>query len=515
MPIAELAAVAAEFDVPMHSDAVQAVGQLPVDLRGERAVGDEHRGAQVRWADGCRRAAAAPRHRLRPATARRRPGTRRPLWHTGCRGRGRRWRWPPRWRSDGLEAHRASLPALRDRLVDGVLSTIDDVRLNGADGRSDRLPGNAHFTFRGCEGDALLMLLDANGIECSTGSACTAGVAQPSHVLMAMGADPAAARGSLRLSLGHTSIPDDVDAVLGRAARCGGSRAAGGAGQCGSVESEGSGRDERRRRLVGRRRPDGRRRARRGRRAPRAVVRAGHTAHRVARLLLEGRRRRRSAGRGRPRTSRSTSGISPTGSTTTSSTTSCRRMPAARRRTRACGATRRSSSRRCGRARWRWASTRWPPVTTRGCRTGGCGAPSTRDKDQSYVLAVLTAEQLRHALFPMGDTPKPHDSGRGGGARARGRATSPTATTSASSRPATPRRSSAPHRRAPRRGGRRGRARCWPTRRRARLHRSASARVSASRVPDRTGGRGTSPRSTHDTAHRARSATPGTSTCGP
>ena len=75
-------------------------------------------------------------------------------------------------------------------------------------------PGNAHFSFPGCEGDALLMLLDAKGIACSTGSACTAGVAQPSHVLLAMGADEARARGSLRFSLGSTSTPDDV-AVLG------------------------------------------------------------------------------------------------------------------------------------------------------------------------------------------------------------------------------------------------------------------------------------------------------------
>jgi cysteine desulfurase len=114
---------------------------------------------------------------------------------------------------DGLEANGARLRALRDRLVSGVLAEIDDVVLNGA---SDprRLPGNAHFTFRGCEGDALLMLLDANGIECSTGSACTAGVPQPSHVLMAMGADAATARGSLRLSLGHTSVDADVDAAL-------------------------------------------------------------------------------------------------------------------------------------------------------------------------------------------------------------------------------------------------------------------------------------------------------------
>jgi cysteine desulfurase len=114
---------------------------------------------------------------------------------------------------DGLEDNSARLRLLRDRLIDGVLDAVEDARLNGATG-ARRLPGNAHFTFDGCEGDALLMLLDANGIECSTGSACTAGVAQPSHVLIAMGVDPAGARGSLRLSLGHTSVDSDVDAAL-------------------------------------------------------------------------------------------------------------------------------------------------------------------------------------------------------------------------------------------------------------------------------------------------------------
>ena len=112
----------------------------------------------------------------------------------------------------GLQETGIRLRALRDQLIDGVLAEIDDVVLNGS--RENRLPGNAHFTFRGCEGDSLLMLLDANGIECSTGSACTAGVAQPSHVLLAMGADPATARGSLRLSLGHTSVDADVQAAL-------------------------------------------------------------------------------------------------------------------------------------------------------------------------------------------------------------------------------------------------------------------------------------------------------------
>ena len=113
----------------------------------------------------------------------------------------------------GLEVNAGRLRALQTRLIDGVLGTIDDVCLNGARGER-RLPGNAHFTFAGCEGDSLLMLLDANGIEGSTGSACTAGVAQVSHVLLAVGADPQRSRGSLRLSLGHTSTVDDVDAVL-------------------------------------------------------------------------------------------------------------------------------------------------------------------------------------------------------------------------------------------------------------------------------------------------------------
>jgi cysteine desulfurase len=77
-----------------------------------------------------------------------------------------------------------------------------------------RLPGNAHLTFPGCEGESLLMLLDARDIQCSTGAACTAGVAQPSHVLLAMGATAAAARASLRFSLGRTTTGADVADLL-------------------------------------------------------------------------------------------------------------------------------------------------------------------------------------------------------------------------------------------------------------------------------------------------------------
>ncbi|MDX1889101.1 cysteine desulfurase family protein [Mycolicibacterium sp. 050158] len=213
MPIAELAAIASEFDVPMHSDAIQAVGQLPVDFA---ASGLSAMSVAAHKFGGPTGVGALLLRRDTPCV---------PLLHGGGQERDVRSGTPDvastvamaaaaRVAIEGLEGYRTRISALRDKLIDGVLSSMDDVDLNGAEGEA-RLPGNTHFTFRGCEGDALLMLLDAKGIECSTGSACTAGVAQPSHVLIAMGADPASARGSLRLSLGHTSTEADVDAALG------------------------------------------------------------------------------------------------------------------------------------------------------------------------------------------------------------------------------------------------------------------------------------------------------------
>ena len=113
--------------------------------------------------------------------------------------------------------HLARVGALRDDLVRRVIEVVPDAHLHGAALAPlgvHRLPGNAHLGFPGCEGDSLLMLLDARGIETSTGSACSAGVPQPSHVLLAMGRDAEAARHSLRFSLGHTSTQSDVDAVV-------------------------------------------------------------------------------------------------------------------------------------------------------------------------------------------------------------------------------------------------------------------------------------------------------------
>src|SRR6202012_4362963 len=99
-----------------------------------------------------------------------------------------------------IEAHQAHLRALRDRLIDGIRTAVPEAVLRGDP--SDRLPGNAHFTFPGCEGDSLLFLLDAAGFSVSTGSACQAGVPESSHVLLSMGLTPSDARGALRMTLG-------------------------------------------------------------------------------------------------------------------------------------------------------------------------------------------------------------------------------------------------------------------------------------------------------------------------
>ncbi|GAA0632908.1 cysteine desulfurase family protein [Sporichthya brevicatena] len=206
-PIAELAAIAREFEIPLHSDAVQAVGQLPVDfaasgvsamaLTGHKLGGPLGIGALV-LARG-----TVPTPLLHGG------GQERDV-HSGTLDTPAIAGFAAAVESAvrNLDAHTATMLRLRSDLIAGVLAAVPDARFNGDP--DDRLPGNAHFSFPGCEGDSLLMLLDARGIECSTGSACSAGVARPSHVLLAMGHDEASARSSLRFSLGHTSTEADV-----------------------------------------------------------------------------------------------------------------------------------------------------------------------------------------------------------------------------------------------------------------------------------------------------------------
>jgi cysteine desulfurase len=102
--------------------------------------------------------------------------------------------------------------ALRDDLIEAVLERVPDAALNGS--REHRLPNNASLRFAGCDASALMMALDLAGIEVSTGSACTSGSLEPSHVLTAIGLEPDAARGTVRFSLGRTTSRDDIDAVI-------------------------------------------------------------------------------------------------------------------------------------------------------------------------------------------------------------------------------------------------------------------------------------------------------------
>ena len=216
--IAELAAVAHRHGIPLHTDAVQAVETLPVDFAASGASALTMTGHKVGGPYGAgvlllsRDVKCTPVLHGGGQEREVRSGT---LDTPGVLGLAA----AVREAVDERDWHASQLAKLRDELIDGVRAAVPDVVLNGDPGDQvigggpSRLPGNAHFTFPGCEGDSLLMLLDAKGIECSTGSACTAGVSEPSHVLLAMGADPKAARGSLRFSLGHSSTAADVKAL--------------------------------------------------------------------------------------------------------------------------------------------------------------------------------------------------------------------------------------------------------------------------------------------------------------
>jgi cysteine desulfurase len=211
-PIAELASVAHERGIPFHTDAVQAAGQVPVNFATSGADALTITGHKIGGPVGV--GALLLGRGIEPV----------PVMHGGGQERDVRsgtldapaiaaFAVAAQIAVKRQEEEAARLAGLRDELIARVLAAVPDAILNGAPPGPGRLPGNAHFSFPGCEGDALLMLLDAKGIACSTGSACTAGVAQPSHVLLAMGADEARARGSLRFSLGSTSTRADVEAV--------------------------------------------------------------------------------------------------------------------------------------------------------------------------------------------------------------------------------------------------------------------------------------------------------------
>jgi cysteine desulfurase len=214
-PVAEVVELAHSYDVPVHTDAVQAVGQVPVDFA---SCGVDALTLTAHKVGGPYGVGALVVRRELSLT---------PQLHGGGQERDVRsgtidtpaiaaFATAVQLAVKHQPEHAVRVAGLRDELVRRVCEQVPVAVLNGDPdpGLDHRLPGNAHLTFPDCEGDSLLMLLDARGIATSTGSACSAGVPQPSHVLLAMGRGSEEARSSLRLTLGHTSTRDDVDALV-------------------------------------------------------------------------------------------------------------------------------------------------------------------------------------------------------------------------------------------------------------------------------------------------------------
>jgi cysteine desulfurase len=210
-PIEDVVAVASAHGIPVHTDAVQAVGAVPVDFAATGVDALTLTGHKLGGPYGV------------GALLLRRELSLTPLLHGGGQERDIRsgtldmpaiagFATAVEHAAKAQPEYAERVAALRDSLIRRVTEVVPDAHLHGDP--DSRLPGNAHLGFPDCEGDSLLMLLDARGIECSTGSACSAGVPQASHVLLAMGLDDEGARHSLRFTLGRTSTEADVDALV-------------------------------------------------------------------------------------------------------------------------------------------------------------------------------------------------------------------------------------------------------------------------------------------------------------
>ena len=209
-PIGEVVALASRFDVPVHVDAVAAYGYLPIDFHALGVAALSVSAHKIAGPVGVGALVIA------------RTATVVPLIHGGSQQRARSGTQDAAGAvafgvaatraAEGIEARQVRLGALRDRLIAGIQTAVPTAILRGDP--VDRLPGNAHFTFPGCEGDSLLFLLDVAGFSVSTGSACQAGVPEASHVLLAMGLSEADARGALRITLGSDTTADEIDAFV-------------------------------------------------------------------------------------------------------------------------------------------------------------------------------------------------------------------------------------------------------------------------------------------------------------
>ena len=210
LPIAEIGAVCKEKGVLFHTDAVQAAGHLPIDVKAQNI---DMLSLSAHKFHGPKGVGVLYARRGVPLTS---------LIEGGAQERGKRagtenipgimgMAAALQDACEHMEANAAHVSHLRDRLIEG-LSQIPHSALNGDP--VNRLPGNVSFCFEGIEGESLLLLLDSKGICASSGSACTSGSLDPSHVLLAIGRPHEVAHGSLRLSLSEWNTDEEIDHIL-------------------------------------------------------------------------------------------------------------------------------------------------------------------------------------------------------------------------------------------------------------------------------------------------------------
>ena len=211
MPIQEIGAVCKEKGVLFHTDAVQAVGHIPVDVQAMHIdmlslSAHKFHGPKGVGALYCRKGIRLPSYIMGGAQERgRRAGTENVA---GIVGLGAAIQLA----TEQLEENRAKMTALRDRLMTGIQARISEVKLNGHP--TNRLPNNVNFSFKYIEGESILLMLDMSGIAASSGSACTSGSLDPSHVLLALGLPHEIAHGSVRLTLGDETTEEDIDYTI-------------------------------------------------------------------------------------------------------------------------------------------------------------------------------------------------------------------------------------------------------------------------------------------------------------
>ena len=211
MPIQEIGVVCKEKGVLFHTDAVPAVGHIPVDVQAMHIdmlslSAHKFHGPKGVGALYCRKGIRLPSYIMGGAQERgRRAGTENVA---GIVGLGAAIQLA----TEQLEENRAKMTALRDRLMTGIQARISEVKLNGHP--TNRLPNNVNFSFKYIEGESILLMLDMNGIAASSGSACTSGSLDPSHVLLALGLPHEIAHGSVRLTLGDETTEEDIDYTI-------------------------------------------------------------------------------------------------------------------------------------------------------------------------------------------------------------------------------------------------------------------------------------------------------------